>query len=102
MGASTMKDRNRPGNVEVWVEVWDYGSDASFRGFVTGGVKDKALFVFFEPDVVDRDLKSGSVSLLCDRSSLKPLNSDDVVLHAAVVPSTNVSKQPSLPHGISP
>lgn len=66
MGASVSKAtganmRRTNGPIEAWVEVWDYGSDVSFRGFVTGGTEEKALFVFFEQDATEKDLKPGYV-----------------------------------------
>jgi len=66
MGASVSKAtganmRRTNGPIEAWVEVWDYGSDVSFRGFVTGGTEEKALFVFFEQNATEKDLKPGYV-----------------------------------------
>ena len=43
--------------VEEWVEVWDYTCDLSFRGFVAASKGDRAMFVFFEADVVPKELK---------------------------------------------
>lgn len=47
-------------HIQSWVEVWDYTSDAIYRGFVTetsGG--DRTLFVFFEDNAMGHGLKSG-------------------------------------------
>lgn len=42
-----------------WIEVWDYGSDAIYRGFVTDMGDERALFVFFGDGAVGHGLKSG-------------------------------------------
>ena len=42
-----------------WLEVWDYAGGCSFRGFVAGTGTTASLFVFFNSDVVGRELKQG-------------------------------------------
>ena len=46
-------------SVREWVEVWDYTTGLSFRGFVGGNGAERTLFVFFGEEVVGQDLKSG-------------------------------------------
>jgi hypothetical protein len=45
--------------VAAWMEVWDYGGGASFRGFIVdkNDGEEKTAFVFFDASVVGRDLK---------------------------------------------
>ncbi|KAL3424579.1 ornithine decarboxylase antizyme [Phlyctema vagabunda] len=50
-------------HVDAWVEVWDYASGCSFRGFV-GGNNEKTLFTFFDSSVVGQDLKQGLMALI--------------------------------------
>lgn len=47
------------GLVKNYVEVWDYAGGARFRGFVAEKGGERALFVFFDKDVLDKDLKPG-------------------------------------------
>ena len=47
--------------VRRWIEVWDYTSDAIFRGFVADINGEQTLFVFLEDGVLGHGLKSGSV-----------------------------------------
>ncbi|MCJ1399385.1 hypothetical protein MMC11_002587 [Xylographa trunciseda] len=51
-------------SISEWIEVWDYASDLNFRGFVGGVGGDKSLFIFFEPNVMDKDLKPGLMALI--------------------------------------
>jgi hypothetical protein len=53
-----MRDRK---GVDAWLEIWDYTGACSFRGFVGGEGEKKALFVFFDESVIERDLKQGYV-----------------------------------------
>lgn len=46
--------------VDAWLEVWDYVSGSSFRGFVGGNGHTKSLFVFFDSSVMGREQKQGS------------------------------------------
>ena len=46
-------------SVKEWVEVWDYTTGLSFRGFVGVNGAERTLFVFFGEEVVGQDLKSG-------------------------------------------
>jgi len=50
--------------VEEWVEVWDYSGGLRFRGFVASQSGVKNLFVFFDHQVMGKDLKKGLMSLL--------------------------------------
>lgn len=50
--------------VDAWLEIWDYASGCSFRGFVGGSSDEKALFAFFDSSVVGRDLKQGLMALI--------------------------------------
>jgi len=49
-------------SVSGWLEIWDYAGGVSFRGFVAEG-DAKALFVFFDMSVLERDLKPSYVFL---------------------------------------
>lgn len=53
--------------VQGYVEIWSYTSGLRFRGFVgskPGDPTSRALFVFFEADVLDKDLKKAYVRSL--------------------------------------
>ncbi|KAI9724941.1 MAG: hypothetical protein M1812_000217 [Candelaria pacifica] len=50
--------------LQYWVEVWDYGGGSLFRGFVVEEAKEKTLYVFFDEEVIGRDLKHGLMALL--------------------------------------
>lgn len=65
--------------IQQWIEVWDYTSDAIYRGFVAEHNKERTLFVFFEDRALEHGLKSGYVRPLCflgcvslDKSRLSP------------------------------
>jgi hypothetical protein len=47
------------GLVRDYVEVWDYAGGARFRGFVAEKDDERALFVFFDKEVIGKDLKPG-------------------------------------------
>ncbi len=47
------------GMLKEYVEVWDYTGDARFRGFVADKDNERALFVFFDREVIGKDLKPG-------------------------------------------
>lgn len=49
--------------IESWVELWDYASDAIYRGFVVDDNNGKTLFVFFEDRTSDHGIKTGLLSL---------------------------------------
>ncbi|KAJ6147417.1 hypothetical protein N7497_009399 [Penicillium chrysogenum] len=49
--------------IQRWIEVWDYSSDAIYRGFVTEHNKERTLFVFFEDRALEHGLKSGLIAL---------------------------------------
>ncbi|KAF2236273.1 hypothetical protein EV356DRAFT_78390 [Viridothelium virens] len=60
------------GLVRTWVEIFDYRGDASFRGFIAEDDHgDKALFVFFDRNIVGKELKHGLITLLelCEDSN---------------------------------
>ena len=50
---------NLNGLVREYVEVWDYAGGARFRGFVAEKDGERALFVFFDKEVIGKDLKPG-------------------------------------------
>ncbi|KAI9805295.1 MAG: hypothetical protein M1833_005748 [Piccolia ochrophora] len=52
------------GVVLQWLELWDYAGEATFRGFVAGGVEGKGLFAFLDDEVQSGDLKHGIMALL--------------------------------------
>lgn len=52
------------GMIRDYVEVWDYAGGARFRGFVAEKEDMRAMFVFFDREVVGMDLKPGLMSLL--------------------------------------
>lgn len=45
--------------IKEYVEVWDYSGGARFRGFVAEKADERALFVFFDKEVMSNDLKPG-------------------------------------------
>jgi hypothetical protein len=45
------------GKVTNWLEIWDYAGGNSFRAFVAEDMGEKNLFVFFDANVLGRDLK---------------------------------------------
>ncbi|EMC95976.1 hypothetical protein BAUCODRAFT_123255 [Baudoinia panamericana UAMH 10762] len=52
------------GMVREYVEVWDYVGGARFRGFVAEKDDERGMFVFFDRDVIGKDLKPGLMALL--------------------------------------
>jgi hypothetical protein len=54
----------RHGMVTDWLEVWDYVGGARFRGFIAENEGERAMFVFFDKDVIGNDLKPGLTALL--------------------------------------
>ncbi|KAJ5650023.1 uncharacterized protein N7484_003746 [Penicillium longicatenatum] len=46
-----------------WIEVWDYTSDAIYRGFVADVDGEQTLFVFLEDGALGHGLKSGLIAL---------------------------------------
>ena len=48
--------------IKRWIEVWDYTSDAIFRGFVADVDGEQTLFVFLEDGALGHGLKSGYVN----------------------------------------
>jgi hypothetical protein len=49
----------RGGLVTEWVEMFDYVGGTRFRGFVAEKDGERAMFVFFDKQVVGNDLKPG-------------------------------------------
>lgn len=45
--------------VSEWVEIWDYAGGLRFRGFVADRDGERALFIFFDQEVMGKDLKHG-------------------------------------------
>jgi len=54
---------NHHDRIQRWIEVWDYSSDAIYRGFVAEYNKERTLFVFFEDRALEHGLKSGLIAL---------------------------------------
>ena len=51
--------------VQQWLEIYDYASDARFRGFVaTNSYGQRTLFIFFERNIVGKDLKQALMALI--------------------------------------
>ena len=48
-----------PRMVEKWIEVWDYVGGVRFRGFLASNEERRAVFVFFDDNVLSHDLKPG-------------------------------------------
>jgi hypothetical protein len=61
---SCFANRKTGHTIDAWLEVWDYSSGSSFRGFVGGNGDKKSLFTFFGSSVIGGDLKQGWVHLL--------------------------------------
>nr|OQO28196.1 hypothetical protein B0A51_03984 [Rachicladosporium sp. CCFEE 5018] len=61
-----VKASGAAGSVTDWLEVYDYhGDGVRFRGFVAESPKQRAMFVFFDKNVVaGQDLKPGLTALL--------------------------------------
>jgi len=48
-----------------WLEIYDYTSDARFRGFIaTNSIGQRSLFIFFEHNIVGKDLKQALMALI--------------------------------------
>ncbi|KAK4574226.1 hypothetical protein LTR86_001987 [Recurvomyces mirabilis] len=52
------------GVVKDYVEIWDYVGGARFRGFVAEKEDERSMFVFFDREVIGKDLKPGLMALL--------------------------------------
>ena len=51
--------------VQQWLEIYDYASDTRFRGFVaTNSYGQRTLFIFFERNIVGKDLKQALMALI--------------------------------------
>ncbi|KAF2495227.1 hypothetical protein BU16DRAFT_561516 [Lophium mytilinum] len=61
------------GLVTDWMEMFDYVGGTRFRGFVAEKDGERAMFVFFDNQVVGNDLKPGLMALLelCDIPSFE-------------------------------
>jgi hypothetical protein len=46
-----------------WIEVWEYANDTIYRGFISEDSRGKVMFVFFENNDLEWDLKPGFVPL---------------------------------------
>ena len=58
MARNAAERRSAPvGSVGAWLEIWDYAGGNSFRAFLAGDREVKSLFVFFDANVLGRDLK---------------------------------------------
>ncbi|KAJ5341937.1 hypothetical protein N7541_011061 [Penicillium brevicompactum] len=60
MGAFTAHKTGH--DIQRWIEVWDYASDAIYRGFVAEQNGERTMFVFFDR-ALDHGLKSGLMAL---------------------------------------
>jgi len=47
-----------------WIEVWEYANDTIYRGFISEDSRGKVMFVFFENNDLEWDLKPGLMALL--------------------------------------
>lgn len=45
--------------IREYVEAWDYAGGARFRGFVAEKDDERAMFIFFDKEVIGKDLKPG-------------------------------------------
>ncbi|KAK5682864.1 hypothetical protein LTR17_027334 [Elasticomyces elasticus] len=50
--------------VKEYVEVFDYNGGARFRGFVAEKEDERSMFIFFDKEVLGKDLKPGLMALL--------------------------------------
>ncbi|CZT14270.1 related to ornithine decarboxylase antizyme [Ramularia collo-cygni] len=58
-------DYPHPGGVlKEYLEVYEYAGGARFRGFVAEKGDMRTMFIFFDQEVIEMDLKQGLVSLL--------------------------------------
>lgn len=69
-GDSVGDEASEKANIHARFELWDYSGGALFRGFTASKPRDifpnesKTMFVFFDGNVIDRELKQGCVLLL--------------------------------------
>jgi len=56
---NTRRYSETEGLIREYVEVWDYAGGARFRGFVAEKEDERAMFVFFDNEVIGKDLKKG-------------------------------------------
>ncbi len=47
------------GMVKEYLEVWDYTGGARFRGFIAEKNDERSMFVFFDREAMESDLKPG-------------------------------------------
>ncbi|KAK4670701.1 uncharacterized protein QC763_213630 [Podospora pseudopauciseta] len=72
LNSYTMGPAGAGAGIPAWMEIWDYAGGCSFRAFLAenvaageeDGVESRTLFVFFDRDVVSRDLKKALVALI--------------------------------------
>jgi len=59
-----------------WLEMYDYAGGARFRGFITHGIDDRSMFVFFDENVLGTDLKPGLMAILelCETQGIQCSN----------------------------
>ncbi|KAK3116473.1 hypothetical protein LTR53_003137 [Teratosphaeriaceae sp. CCFEE 6253] len=56
---------SKPGGMlKGYVEVFDYIGGARFRGFVAEKEDERSMFVFFDTEVIGKDLKPGLLAML--------------------------------------
>ncbi|KAK6431068.1 hypothetical protein LTR95_012770 [Oleoguttula sp. CCFEE 5521] len=69
------------GSVTDWLEVYDYhGDGVRFRGFVAESPEQRAMFVFFDKNVVaGQDLKPGLTALL-ELASSEGVDCDQLIV----------------------
>ena len=66
--------------VSEYMEVWDYAGGLRFRAFVAEKDDQKTLFVFFDHDTIDADLKSSSLVNLLELAGCDELDCSQLVV----------------------
>lgn len=69
--ASMPDQAGQDGWIKQYLEMWDYSGGAKFKGFATS---EKTMVVFFDDDVVHKELKSGYACHLLDWEKEAPAN----------------------------
>ncbi|OIW23521.1 hypothetical protein CONLIGDRAFT_657717 [Coniochaeta ligniaria NRRL 30616] len=63
--ARNAAEKRTSGSVGAWLEIWDYAGGNSFRAFVAEDDREvRSLFVFFDANVLGRELKDALVALI--------------------------------------
>ena len=75
---------NQHDRIQRWIEVWDYTSDAIYRGFVAEHNKERTLFVFFEDRALEHGLKSGYVRPLRFLGQVEAFQSSMCLIHLLI------------------